>query len=165
VIDLSLARPPGPAPAGVGTWCYLAPEQARGGALGAAADVWGIGVVLFEAATGAPAFDDPGDPLDDESLTASSEDDSGEALATWASDDRGEEHYPQLEGRAVPVGSLRQLPPSLAHLIDASLSPDPDERPLLPELLAGLELLAKLPASERRWTDGVGLSAQSGKVI
>jgi serine/threonine protein kinase len=156
VIDLSLARPPGPAPAGIGTWCYLAPEQARGGELDAAADVWGIGVVLFEAATGAPAFDDPDDPLDDDdqSLTASSEDDSGEALATWASDDRGEEYYPQLEGRAAPVGSLRRLPRSLAHLIDASLSPDPGDRPLLQELLAGLETPAEIPSRERRWGDG-----------
>ena len=66
VIDLSLARPPGPAPAGIGTWCYLAPEQARGGELGPAADVWGIGAVLFEAATGTPAFDDPDELSDDE---------------------------------------------------------------------------------------------------
>lgn len=39
VLDLSVARPPGPAPAGVGTFCYLAPAQARGGPLTAAADV------------------------------------------------------------------------------------------------------------------------------
>lgn len=52
VLDLSVARPAGPAPAGLGTCCYLAPEQARGGMLTAAADVWGIGVTLYETACG-----------------------------------------------------------------------------------------------------------------
>jgi eukaryotic-like serine/threonine-protein kinase len=154
VIDLSLARPPGPAPAGIGTWCYLSPEQARGGELGPASDVWGIGVVLFEAATGSPAFDEPGEPLDDDdpSLTTSDEDEPGEDRPTWGSDDRGQEDYPQLDGTAVQAGSRRELPASLGYLIDACLSPDPDDRPLLQELLAGLEPLAKLPARERRWS-------------
>ena len=57
LIDLSL-RGRRPLPAGLGTWCYLAPEQARGDELTAAADVWGLGTVLFEAATGRPAFED-----------------------------------------------------------------------------------------------------------
>lgn len=57
LIDLNLARPPGPAPAGIGTWCYLSPEQARGDSLTPAADVWGIGVVMFEALSGVDAFD------------------------------------------------------------------------------------------------------------
>lgn len=52
LIDLSLARPPGRYDAGIGTWCYLSPEQARGDRLGPPADVWGLGVVLYEAATG-----------------------------------------------------------------------------------------------------------------
>ena len=43
LIDLSLARPPGPAADGIGTWLYMSPEQARGGVLGPAADVWGLG--------------------------------------------------------------------------------------------------------------------------
>jgi serine/threonine protein kinase len=157
VIDLSLARPPGPAPGGIGTWCYLAPEQARGGELGPAADVWGIGVVLFEAATGSPAFDEPSDPLDDDapSLTASDEEESDEDRPTWGSDDRGEQYYPQLDGTAVPVGSLRQLPGPLADLIDACLAPDPGDRPMLQELLARLEPLAELPTRERRWSQAV----------
>jgi len=58
LIDMSVARPPGRARAGVGTWCYMAPEQARGGELTSAADVWGAGGLLFEAATGECAFDD-----------------------------------------------------------------------------------------------------------
>jgi serine/threonine protein kinase len=57
LIDLSIARRPGRVHAGLGTWCYLAPEQARGGAVDAAADVWGLGGVLYEAATGECAFD------------------------------------------------------------------------------------------------------------
>jgi serine/threonine protein kinase len=46
LIDLSVARPPGPAHGGIGTLYYMAPEQVRGGELGPAADVWGIGAVL-----------------------------------------------------------------------------------------------------------------------
>jgi serine/threonine protein kinase len=56
VIDLSMARPPGRYKRGLGTWCNLAPEQARGDELTAAADVWGLGTVLLEAALGKPAF-------------------------------------------------------------------------------------------------------------
>lgn len=56
LIDLSLARPPGRYARGLGTWCHLSPEQARGDELTAAADVWGLGTVLLEASTGRPAF-------------------------------------------------------------------------------------------------------------
>jgi eukaryotic-like serine/threonine-protein kinase len=51
LLDLSCARPPGPGKPG-GTWCYLAPEQDAGDELGPPADVWGLGMTLYEAATG-----------------------------------------------------------------------------------------------------------------
>ncbi|MFH8381122.1 protein kinase [Kitasatospora sp. NPDC018058] len=56
VLDLSIARPPGPGSPGVGTDGYLAPEQAAGARLTAAADVWGIGITLYGAATGELPF-------------------------------------------------------------------------------------------------------------
>ncbi|MER7768057.1 serine/threonine-protein kinase [Kitasatospora sp. NPDC096140] len=59
VLDLSIARPPGPGTPGIGTDGYLAPEQASGGLLTAATDVWGIGVTLYEAATGTEPFPGP----------------------------------------------------------------------------------------------------------
>jgi eukaryotic-like serine/threonine-protein kinase len=52
LLDLSTALPPGRYEPGVGTWCYLSPEQDRGDELGPAADVWGLGITLYEAATG-----------------------------------------------------------------------------------------------------------------
>jgi eukaryotic-like serine/threonine-protein kinase len=58
LIDLSVARAPGRMSAGRGTWCNMAPEQARGGAVGSPADVWGLGTVLWEAATGKNPFDE-----------------------------------------------------------------------------------------------------------
>jgi eukaryotic-like serine/threonine-protein kinase len=49
VIDLSIAQRPGRIAAGTGTRGYMAPEQERGGRVGPAADVWGIGAVLRAA--------------------------------------------------------------------------------------------------------------------
>jgi eukaryotic-like serine/threonine-protein kinase len=131
LIDLSVARPPGPAHAGIGTHYYLSPEQARGGDLGPAADVWGIGVVLFEAATGEPAFDDPDAPEEDDDL------DYGES----GSEPAGEGDYPQLTATARRVDELRPLPRQLADLVAACLDPSPELRPSVDELMRALEPL------------------------
>lgn len=143
LIDLSVARAPGPARPGVGTWCYLSPEQARGGELDTAADVWGLGTILFEAATGEPAFDDEGE-LDGPGAPV-------RETATWVSDDGDDGPYPQLEERAPRVGDLRPLPAALAELVDACLEPDPGRRPTLELLLAGLEHAGGIADAERRW--------------
>ncbi|MFI6001383.1 serine/threonine-protein kinase [Streptomyces sp. NPDC051366] len=125
VLDLSVARAPGIAPPGVGTFGYLAPEQARGGTLSAAADVWGIGITLYELATGDVPFD-IGDTVD--GTTDSGSTDSG--IPDW---------YPQLEEAAPPVTARRRLPQALAAAIDGCLRPDPAARPSIPELSAALD--------------------------
>lgn len=60
LIDLSIARGPQRVPPGIGTRRYMAPEQAEGGEIRAPTDVWGIGAVLFEAATGLAPFGETG---------------------------------------------------------------------------------------------------------
>jgi serine/threonine protein kinase len=112
LIDLSLARRPGRARPGFGTWCYMAPEQARGGRVGPPADVWGVGVVLWEAACGDT-------PFSDESI-----------------------EFPQLQHRAPPLGSQRRLPRVLTDVVDRCLDPRPAARPSLVELRAALEPVA-----------------------
>jgi eukaryotic-like serine/threonine-protein kinase len=62
LLDLSVARPPGPARKRVGTVPYMAPEQLARGELTAATDVWGIGATLHEAATGMRANGRAGGP-------------------------------------------------------------------------------------------------------
>jgi eukaryotic-like serine/threonine-protein kinase len=113
VIDLSLARRPGPAPAGAGTAQYLAPEQARGEPVGPPADVFGIGATLWAAAAAARPFAQPapGQPFE------------------------------QASRRAEPIGRRRRLPRALAGLIDACLEPAPERRPAVREILAGCEAL------------------------
>ncbi|TJZ57268.1 serine/threonine protein kinase [Streptomyces piniterrae] len=135
VLDLSVARPPGIAPAGVGTFCYLAPEQARGGMLTAAADVWGIGVTLYEVATGDPPFD-CGEVVDETG------EGTGSGDVTTGDDPTGrDDWYPQLEESAPPVGSRRRLPRDLAAAIDGCLRPDPAARPTVRELAAALDAI------------------------
>jgi serine/threonine protein kinase len=106
VIDFSIARRPGPGHKGAGTLHYLAPEQARGDSVAPATDVWGIGVVLFEAATGRKAFPAAGTNGD----------------------------YAQLRRRAKSVRTYCRLPLRLATAIDGCLEPDPKDRPQVAEL-------------------------------
>ncbi len=108
VIDLSLTRQPGRVPAGLGTRQYLAPEQARGGRVSVATDVWGVGGVLWAATTGErpfPRIDGP---------------------------------FEQLERRAEPVARHRRLPRRLAAAIDGCLEREPSDRPQLSALADGL---------------------------
>ena len=118
IIDLSVARAPGRITAGVGTWCYLAPEQARGEIVGPEADVWGLGATLWEAATGDAPFDDGDD---------------------------GPE-YPQLAREAEPLAARRpRLPAQLAAAVDACLEPDPARRPSLDAVVKRLGRLDGVP--------------------
>ncbi len=110
VIDLSLTRRPGPVPRGMGSPPYLSPEQARGGRAGPAADVWGIGATLYEAATGERPFPDA-----------------------------RPKSYPQRDRRAPSVRESRRAPAAFAESIDACLSPDPSERPSVYELADQLD--------------------------
>ncbi|RKT17204.1 serine/threonine protein kinase [Streptomyces sp. 1114.5] len=122
VLDLSIARPPGPGTPGIGTDGYLAPEQASGGLLTSATDVWGIGITLYEAATGELPFGDV--PSGDEPVSPA----------------------PPI-APAPPVSRSRRLPRSLAAAIDACLRLAPEERPTLPELAEALDRL--LPQGRR----------------
>lgn len=111
LIDLSLARPPGPVPAGWGTPEYLSPEQAAAGEASVASDVWGLGGVLYVAATGRRPFARPA------------------AGAPFA----------QLDSAPRPVGELRALPPALAQAVDACFAADPGDRPALEDLAVVLD--------------------------
>jgi serine/threonine protein kinase len=136
VIDLSIARRPGRARPGSGTFDYLAPEQARGGMLTTAADVWGIGAVLFDALAGSPPF---GYGQEGELYEPT---DAGTATEDLP--------YPQLERRAPRIGQRRRLPRRLARLIDGCLEPDPEDRPTVPELATSLsDWVREEPSSGR----------------
>lgn len=116
ILDLSIARPPGRGRKGAGTSNYMSPEQARGDHLSPAADVWGIGAVLFEATTGEVPFGA----------------DDGET---------GEEQYEQLERRAEPVRAYRRVPKTFAQMLGECLEPDPTLRPTVDDLARRLASL------------------------
>ena len=114
LLDLSIARRPGRPRSVVGTDLYMAPEQATRGELSAAADVWGIGLVMYEAASGHNPIE-----LDTESTA------DGELR--------------QLRGRLPSLGEARRLPRALVETIDACLEPEPHARPPLAKLRRELE--------------------------
>jgi eukaryotic-like serine/threonine-protein kinase len=116
VIDLSHARAPGRMRPGNGTWCFMAPEQQRGGQVTEAADVWGLGIVLHAAATGENALEEIAEELDTDE--------------------------PQLEAQVPALARLRpRLPAALTGVVDACLATEPADRPALPDVLGRLEAL------------------------
>jgi eukaryotic-like serine/threonine-protein kinase len=112
LIDLSIARAPQRVSGGIGTRRYMAPEQVEGGEIGPPTDVWGIGAVLFEAATGIPPFGDAGI----QSLNGS---------GAWAV--------------SPSVRSQRRVPADLAKAIEECLESDPGSRPQVMELSRRLD--------------------------
>lgn len=124
LIDLSLASPPGRYHPGMGTPGYLAPEQLTGAYLGPPTDVWGLGLVLYQAATGTQPFDVPKDHSRASTRTAT--------LARCQA---------QLARPIRKIRAYRRLPPAAAAAIDACLHRDPDQRPTLASLDTALASL------------------------
>jgi serine/threonine protein kinase len=115
LIDLGSARRPGRITRGWGTSYQISPEQARGGRLTTAADVWGAGLVLYEAATRYRPFQRP---------------------PAYGTSSRV--RFLQLTTTAPPVRLLRRLPTAFATIVDACLAIQPQDRPTLAELDACL---------------------------
>jgi serine/threonine protein kinase len=109
----------------VGTDAYMAPEQCdpeRLGPVGPAADVWGLGVTLYRAATGGLPYGEPGE---DEDAPL-------------------EVRYPQLAQRALPLEA--GIPRDIAAAIMDCLAFEPELRPEPGELAERLEpVLGAMP--------------------
>lgn len=133
VVDWGLARPEGSDPehtdeswvpeghavqtqfgAVVGTPAYMAPEQVHGVGCDRRADVWSLGIVLYELLCGTPPFHD---------------EDSAVLLARLANED-----VPPLRERAPGA------PPELVAIVERALERDPQDRyPSALELADDLE--------------------------
>jgi hypothetical protein len=96
----------------IGTLAYMAPEQATGAEVGTPADVYALGLTLYESWSGEHPL-----PRGTPAATARA---IGEPVASLAE-------------------SRPDLPPDLCALIDACLLPEPERRPRLDELGHGLE--------------------------
>jgi eukaryotic-like serine/threonine-protein kinase len=127
LIDLSVARRPGTGPAGIGTRENMSPEQARGGELTTATDVYGIASVLYECLAGRVPFEDH-------------------------LDGKAEERYPQLATPAPSLSLYHDGSPDLTALIDRALSADSSERPTVWELSEGLRNAAGIDPEAPRDT-------------
>lgn len=122
LIDLSVARTVAQCAelrSPVGTDAYMAPEQAEpaeGVPIGPTADVWGVGVTLFEALAGERPF---------------GKGNRGSRVPS--------ERFPQLVEQPRPLGA--KVPAAFAAPIISCLARDPADRPTAGELADRLELV------------------------
>jgi len=115
-----------------GTLAYIAPERLAGEDATEAADVWAVGVMLWEALAGRHPF------------WQTSMLDTARAI----------------ESGAPPLAELRpDLPKPLLHVVDRALSANPARRPPASELAAALRGAAAPRRRKRARGGGVSLSA------
>ena len=105
----------------LGTGSYVAPEQAQGERVGPAADVYSLGVVLYELLAGGPPF--------------------GGASFVETAVRHVHERPPDLRERRADV------PPPLAELVGRCLAKDPAARPSAAQVAAELEALSQPSAA------------------
>src|SRR5918999_1912778 len=106
-----------------GTLAYISPERLRGREAGAPADVWAVGVLLWEALAGRHPF--------------------------WASSPL--ETARKIDDGAPSLRSLRpDLPPLLIKAVDRALSRDPGRRPNAARLASALRSASRQRLTERR---------------
>jgi hypothetical protein len=106
-----------------GTLAYISPERLRGRDAGAPADIWAVGVLLWEALTGRHPF--------------------------WTSSPV--ETARKIEEGAPSLRSLRpDLPPLLTKAVDRALCRDPGRRPPASRLAAALRSASRQRRAERR---------------
>jgi eukaryotic-like serine/threonine-protein kinase len=106
-----------------GTLAYISPERLHGRPATPAADVWAVGVVLWEALAGRHPF-----------LTGSPV-----------------EMAKKIEAGAPPLRQARpDLPDQLVKLIVRALAPEPNRRPSAGRLAAGLRRAIERPKNRRR---------------
>ena len=106
-----------------GTLAYISPERLHGKPATAAADVWAVGVLLWEALAGRHPF-----------LTGSPV-----------------EMARKIEAGAPPLRQARpDLPDQLVKLVSRALAPEPGRRPSADRLAAGLRRAVERPKARRR---------------
>jgi serine/threonine protein kinase len=127
LIDLSIARTFDEARAirqQFGTYAYMAPEQCEPGArgdIGPAADVFALGVTLFESITGSRPFD-------------------------IVENEDGTPRFLQLEDDPLPLPN--DVPAELASAVMACLDVDPERRPTASDIALTVEpLVSRIPRS------------------
>jgi hypothetical protein len=119
----------------IGTFEYMAPEQAHGRTAGPRADLYSLALTLYEGFAGA-------NPL------------RGETVAATAL---------RLGGEIEPLGGLRHdLPAKLCAAIDRALAPAPADRGTLGQLRAALDGALHEPARRPSRLSAIGRARRAG---
>src|SRR6476661_7704464 len=138
----------------LGSPSYLAPERARGGRAGAAADMWALGAALFAAVEGHPPFERDGVLASLTAVVADELEPSPHAGPLW----------PVIEGLLLkdPAARLDAAEAEqMLHRIAApdALSPTESDHAQEPDPTPGDTAVARDRAPGRRRRFGVGLAA------